>query len=89
MGNKMEKIEPKNLKKRDTTLTDHQIIKIDEQIRESKVGKRYTATSPDSTVTAINNLAEVVGGVYDELKQLNHLLSDYLYTDRKYEENEK
>jgi hypothetical protein len=85
----MKKIEPKNLKKRDTTLTDHQTIKLDEQIRESKSGKRYKSTSPTCTVTAINNLAEVVGGVYDELKQLNHLLSDYLYTDRKYEENEK
>ena len=85
MGNKMEKPEPKNMKKRDTTLTDHQIVKIDEQVRESKVGRRYEAKTPDSTVTAINNLAEMVGGVYDELKHLNHLLSDYLYTDRKYQ----
>ena len=86
MGSEMGKIEQK---KQATTLTDHQIMKLDEEIRESKSDMHYEPKKPDSTITAINNLTEVVGGVYSELKELNHLFREYLYTDRRYEENEK
>ena len=76
-------------KKQATTLTDQEIIKLDEEIRGSKINMHYEPKKPDSTVTAINNLAEMVDGVYSELKELNHLFREYLYTDRRYEENEK
>ena len=71
----MEKIKPKNLKKQGTTLTDHQIIKIDEQIRESKVGKRYTSTSPDDLVRAVNELCDNICKILVEFRRLNDVLS--------------
>ena len=71
----MKKIEPKNLKKRDTTLTDHQIIKIDEQIRESKVGKRYAATQSADIIRCLNQVNDNLGLILVEMRRMCDILS--------------
>ena len=70
----MEEIERK---KQATTLTDQEIIKIDEQIRESKVGKRYTSasTSPDDIVRCLNQLNDNLGLILVEVRRMCDILS--------------
>ena len=70
----MGKIE-ENMKKQGTTHTDQQIIKIDGQIRESKVGERYKSTSPDDVVRCLNQLDDNLGLILVEMRRMCDILS--------------
>ena len=83
MGNKMEKIEPKNLKKQGTTRTDHQIMQLDEKTRESKVGKRYTPTQPDDIVRCLNQLNENISLLLVEMRRMCDILSYQIPTQKE------
>jgi hypothetical protein len=83
MGSKMKKIEEqKNLKKQGTTLTDQEIIKLDEEIRESKIGKRYEPDPAKDVVRCLNQLNDNLGLILVEMRRMCDILS-YLTTRKE------
>ena len=69
----MEKIEEQ--KKQEITFTDRQIMKLDEEVRKSKIGKCYAPTQPDDIVRCLNQLNDNLGLILVEMRRMCNILS--------------
>lgn len=65
------------------TLTDHQVINLDREIRISKIGQRYEPKQADDIVRCLNQLDDNLSMILAEMRRLCDILS---YLTRKQNE---
>ena len=61
--------------KTESKLTDSQIIKLDEEIRKSKIGRRYEPTPPDDVVRCLNSIDNHLNMLLIEIRRMCDVLS--------------
>ena len=79
MGDEEEQLS----EKKKANLSDSQIIKLDAEIRESKVGKCYEPKPSDDIVRCMNQLNDNLGLILVEMRRMCDILSYQMPTQKE------